>query len=154
MVNTPWPSRWTERSENFPAICGTLQKKKISRTETLRFQVFSWGEGEDGKLGHGNRLSLDRPRMIEALRSKRIRDIACGSSHSAAISSNGELYTWGLGEYGRLGHGDNLTQLRPKLVLISFIRPCRTWRLINVCLCLNAGESPAGSPHRSGGVRK
>lgn len=54
--------------------------------------------------------------MIEALKTKRIRDIACGSSHSAAITSSGELYSWGLGEYGRLGHGDNTTQLRPKLV--------------------------------------
>ncbi|KAF7995498.1 hypothetical protein HCN44_006605 [Aphidius gifuensis] len=79
-------------------------------------KVFSWGEGEDGKLGHGNRLSLDKPRLIEAFKSKRIRDIACGSSHSAAISSNGQLYTWGLGEYGRLGHGDTATQLKPKLV--------------------------------------
>ncbi|CAD6227584.1 GSCOCG00001264001-RA-CDS [Cotesia congregata] len=79
-------------------------------------KVFSWGEGEDGKLGHGNRLSLDKPRLIEALKSKRIRDIACGSGHSAAIASNGELYTWGLGEYGRLGHGDTVTQLKPKLV--------------------------------------
>ncbi|XP_034934449.1 E3 ubiquitin-protein ligase HERC2 [Chelonus insularis] len=79
-------------------------------------KVFSWGDGEDGKLGHGNRVSLDKPRLIEALRSKRIKDIACGSGHSAAISSNGELYTWGLGEYGRLGHGDTVTQLKPKLV--------------------------------------
>lgn len=78
--------------------------------------MFSWGEGDDGKLGHGNRLNLDKPKMIEALRSKRIRDIACGSSHSAAITSSGELYTWGLGEYGRLGHGDNVTQLKPKQV--------------------------------------
>ncbi|XP_023713900.1 E3 ubiquitin-protein ligase HERC2 [Cryptotermes secundus] len=83
---------------------------------TLDGKVFSWGEGEDGKLGHNSRLSLDKPRLIESLKSKRIRDIACGSSHSAAITSNGELYTWGLGEYGRLGHGDNVTQLKPKLV--------------------------------------
>ncbi|XP_075155337.1 E3 ubiquitin-protein ligase HERC2 [Haematobia irritans] len=83
---------------------------------TLDGKIFSWGEGEDGKLGHGNRLTMDRPKMIEALRSKKIRDIACGSSHSAAITSAGELYTWGLGEYGRLGHGDNATQLKPKLV--------------------------------------
>ncbi|XP_015606913.1 E3 ubiquitin-protein ligase HERC2 isoform X2 [Cephus cinctus] len=83
---------------------------------TLDGKVFSWGEGEDGKLGHGNRISLDKPRLIEALKSKRIRDIACGSGHSAAIASNGELYTWGLGEYGRLGHGDTNSQLRPKLV--------------------------------------
>lgn len=79
-------------------------------------KVFSWGEGEGGKLGHGNGNSLDKPRLIEALKSKRIRDIACGSGHSAAISSNGELYTWGLGEYGRLGHGDIANQLKPKLV--------------------------------------
>ncbi|XP_030756884.1 E3 ubiquitin-protein ligase HERC2 [Sitophilus oryzae] len=83
---------------------------------TLDGKVFSWGEGEDGKLGHGNRLNLDKPKLIEALKSKKIRDIACGSSHSAAITSSGELYTWGLGEYGRLGHGDNVTQLKPKLI--------------------------------------
>ncbi|XP_031621811.1 probable E3 ubiquitin-protein ligase HERC2 [Contarinia nasturtii] len=83
---------------------------------TLDGRVFSWGEGEDGKLGHNNRITLDKPKLIEALRSKRIRDIACGSSHSAAITASGELYCWGLGEYGRLGHGDNLTQLKPKLV--------------------------------------
>lgn len=67
-------------------------------------------------MGHGNRLNVDKPKLIETLRSKRIREIACGSSHSAAITSSGELYTWGLGEYGRLGHGDNVTQLKPKLV--------------------------------------
>lgn len=61
--------------------------------------------------------TLETPKLIEALKAKRVRDIACGSSHSAAITSNGELYTWGLGEYGRLGHGDTTTQTRPKQVL-------------------------------------
>lgn len=65
--------------------------------------------------------NCDKPRLIEALKTKRIRDIACGSSHSAAITSSGELYSWGLGEYGRLGHGDNTTQLRPKLVSSAFV---------------------------------
>lgn len=62
--------------------------------------------------------NCDKPRLIEALKSKRVRDIACGSSHSAAITSNGDLYTWGLGEYGRLGHGDTHTQLKPKQVMV------------------------------------
>ncbi|XP_064481734.1 E3 ubiquitin-protein ligase HERC2-like isoform X2 [Ornithodoros turicata] len=84
---------------------------------TVDGKVFSWGEGDDGKLGHGNRMTHEKPKLIEALKSKRIRDVSCGSSHSAAITSSGELYTWGLGEYGRLGHGDNLTQLRPKQVM-------------------------------------
>ncbi|GFU31029.1 e3 ubiquitin-protein ligase HERC2, partial [Nephila pilipes] len=82
---------------------------------TVDGKVFSWGEGDDGKLGLGNRVSYDRPRLILALKSKRIRDIACGSAHSAAISSSGELYTWGLGDYGRLGHGDLVTQTEPKM---------------------------------------
>ncbi|KAL5011340.1 hypothetical protein ScPMuIL_009891 [Solemya velum] len=83
---------------------------------TVDGKVFSWGEGDDGKLGHFSRMNCDKPRLIETLKSKRVRDIACGSSHSAAITSNGDLYTWGLGEYGRLGHGDNTTQLKPKQV--------------------------------------
>lgn len=28
----------------------------------------------------------------------------------------GELFTWGKGRYGRLGHGDSEDQLKPKLV--------------------------------------
>lgn len=79
-------------------------------------RVFSWGEGDDGKLGHGDVTSLDTPRCIETLNGFRVRDVAAGSNHSAAVTSSGELYTWGLGEYGRLGHGDNLTQLTPKRV--------------------------------------
>ncbi|XP_052278368.1 E3 ubiquitin-protein ligase HERC2-like [Dreissena polymorpha] len=83
---------------------------------TVDGKVFSWGEGDDGKLGHSSRTNCDKPKLIEALKNKRVRDIACGSSHSAAITSNGDLYTWGLGEYGRLGHGDNNSQIKPKQV--------------------------------------
>lgn len=54
--------------------------------------------------------------MVEALQAKHVRDIACGSNQSAAITSNGELYTWGSGEDGCLGHGDKENQLRPKQV--------------------------------------
>ena len=45
-----------------------------------------------------------------------ILDIAAGGSHSAAIGEHGELYTWGKGRYGRLGHGDGEEQLRPKVI--------------------------------------
>eukprot|EP00118_Oscarella_pearsei_P022140 m.252836 g.252836 ORF g.252836 m.252836 type:complete len:3992 (+) comp40356_c1_seq2:177-12152(+) len=79
-------------------------------------KLFSWGEGDNGKLGHGDKQSLETPKLVEALKAKRIRDIACGSAHSAAVTSNGELFTWGLGDYGRLGHGDTETLLKPKKV--------------------------------------
>ena len=80
--------------------------------------MFSWGDGEDGKLGHGSCLTLEEPRMVETLKGKRVIDVTCGDSHSAAVTSSGELYTWGLGSYGRLGHGDMKTYHKPKLVSI------------------------------------
>ena len=36
----------------------------------------------------------------------RITEISAGMNHSAAVTSSGEMYTWGWGEFGRLGHGD------------------------------------------------
>ncbi|KAJ2946601.1 hypothetical protein O0L34_g12657 [Tuta absoluta] len=79
-------------------------------------KVYSWGEGEDGKLGQGNRITLEIPRLIEALSGERVVGIACGSAHSACVTARGHLYTWGMGEYGRLGHGDDNTQLMPRMV--------------------------------------
>lgn len=62
------------------------------------------------------RRPCDRPRVIESLQGKNILDISCGGAHSAAITASGELYTWGKGRYGRLGHRDSEDQLKPKLV--------------------------------------
>lgn len=39
---------------------------------------------------------------------KHVIHVACGSTYSAAITVDGELYTWGRGNYGRLGHGKPL----------------------------------------------
>uniref|UniRef100_A0A182IU73 HECT-type E3 ubiquitin transferase n=1 Tax=Anopheles atroparvus TaxID=41427 RepID=A0A182IU73_ANOAO len=114
--NVPTPKQVPILSQYVVKKVAVHSGGKHAMALTLDGKVFSWGEGEDGKLGHGNRLTLEKPKLIETLRTKRIRDIACGSSHSAAITSSGELYTWGLGEYGRLGHGDNSTQLKPKHV--------------------------------------
>eukprot|EP00992_Anisonema_acinus_P008181 TRINITY_DN4255_c0_g1_i1.p1 TRINITY_DN4255_c0_g1~~TRINITY_DN4255_c0_g1_i1.p1 ORF type:complete len:406 (+),score=73.81 TRINITY_DN4255_c0_g1_i1:143-1360(+) len=46
------------------------------------------------------------PHRIEALRGKPVVKITAGQWHSCAITYEGELYTWGVGFQGRLGHGD------------------------------------------------
>lgn len=42
--------------------------------------------------------------------------VATGCEHSCAISDTGLLYSWGHGDGGRLGHGDNNPRLVPVLV--------------------------------------
>ncbi len=70
--------------------------------------------------------------MIESLRGKEVVSISCGGAHSAAITANGELYTWGKGRYGRLGHGDGEDQMRPRIVSLSLrlafpLFPCNSF---------------------------
>ena len=64
--------------------------------------------------------TVDTPRIIDCLRGMRVVDAACGSSHSACILDDGSLYTWGKGRYGRLGHNDFESQLKPKQVCVLY----------------------------------
>ena len=55
-------------------------------------------------------------------------DIACGSLHSACITEDGALYTWGKGKYGRLGHGNNDDKMVPtKVTKVSEILGSCCW---------------------------
>ncbi|RLN86543.1 hypothetical protein BBJ28_00001485 [Nothophytophthora sp. Chile5] len=78
--------------------------------------VYSWGRGEDGQLGLGDTSDQHRPVPIDALQERRIVQIACGSGHTVVLTEEGEVYTWGRGDDGRLGHGDNGWKFVPRLV--------------------------------------
>lgn len=81
----------------------------------------SWGTGHFGQLGHGDDTSWDNPKMLHSLEpraiSSRVVHIACGASHSAALTESGKLFMWGLnknGQCGILGKAECI--LEPKLV--------------------------------------
>ncbi|XP_068190129.1 probable E3 ubiquitin-protein ligase HERC1 isoform X2 [Antennarius striatus] len=84
---------------------------------TVEGEVFSWGDGEYGKLGHGNSATQKYPKIIQGpLFSKTVVCVSAGYRHSAAVTSDGELYTWGEGDFGRLGHSDSQSRNVPTLV--------------------------------------
>ncbi|XP_053195611.1 probable E3 ubiquitin-protein ligase HERC1 [Scomber japonicus] len=84
---------------------------------TLEGEVFSWGDGEYGKLGHGNSATQKYPKIIQGpLFGKVVICVSAGYRHSAAVTNDGELYTWGEGDFGRLGHSDSQSRNMPTLV--------------------------------------
>ena len=74
-------------------------------------EVFSWGWGQQGQLGHGQYSSLLRPTRISSFASSKIVYISAGGIHSACIDENGSCYTWGSSSYGQLGLGEKAVQL-------------------------------------------
>lgn len=48
---------------------------------TTEGTVYSWGNGEGGRLGHGDNNFQEYPTLIEALLGHSIVRIACGSSY-------------------------------------------------------------------------
>ena len=45
-----------------------------------------------------------------------ISDVKCGNNHTAAVTDDGKVFTWGFGGYGRLGHNQPQDELAPREV--------------------------------------
>ena len=101
--------------------------------------LYTWGDASNGKLGHGeeamnesgnhdNRRSHSMPCIVrhfmhvntttkEIMGIKvKIQNVSCGCSHTLCIDDTGESWSWGLGEYGQLGHGDTSNCHFPKRI--------------------------------------
>lgn len=112
--------------------CGSVHVVALSEDGLLQ----SWGYNEYGQLGRGFSCEgLQRPGLLkayarhldEAPELVKIAQVSCGEYHTAAISDSGEVYTWGLGNMGQLGHSS--LQSEDKEVL-----PRRVVALDGVCI--------------------
>jgi alpha-tubulin suppressor-like RCC1 family protein len=68
-------------------------------------RVYSWGIGDDGRLGHGDHESRLVPTLVNSLKDTPVTAVACGGSHSGVVAANGDVFTWGSGSLGQLGLG-------------------------------------------------
>ncbi|KAF8411664.1 hypothetical protein HHK36_004222 [Tetracentron sinense] len=57
---------------------------------TSRNEVYTWGRGANGRLGHGDIEDRKIPTLVEALRDRHVKNIACGSNFTATIC----LHKW------------------------------------------------------------
>lgn len=81
--------------------------------------VRACGKGSYGRLGLGDsnnqstlkKLTFEPHRAIKKVSSSKGSD-----GHTLAFTTEGEVFSWGDGDYGKLGHGNSSTQKYPKLI--------------------------------------
>ncbi|KAA8530718.1 hypothetical protein F0562_005348 [Nyssa sinensis] len=123
-------------------------------------QLFTYGDGTFGVLGHGNVQGISKPKEVESLKGLWVKSVACGPWHTAAIveimvdrfkfnDPGGKLFTWGDGDKGRLGHGNQATKLLPtcvvQLVEYNFVQ-VSCGRMLTVALTNRGIVYTMGSP--------
>ncbi|ETV92589.1 hypothetical protein H310_13245 [Aphanomyces invadans] len=66
-------------------------------------EIWTWGRGDNGRLGNGELISLDYPEPVEFFDSMTCTAIAAGRSFSLALRDDGRVYGWGKNNHFQLG---------------------------------------------------
>ncbi|KAM7365713.1 hypothetical protein PAMP_016626 [Pampus punctatissimus] len=85
---------------------------------TLQTEVWSWGHGEKGQLGHGDNLARLQPLCIKSLNNKEVVRVAAGAHHSLAVTAQSQVFSWGSNSSGQLGHMESPSTV-PRLAKLS-----------------------------------
>ena len=76
---------------------------KHSACITVRGHLYTWGRGNSGQLGHGDKRERTQPQRVEGI--GEVSVVAAGQYHTLAATTDGKLWSWGQGSSGQLGHG-------------------------------------------------
>lgn len=72
--------------------------------------------GDYGVLGHRENDTKSVPCVVESLLGRNIIQFALGFKHMLAVSDKGEVFSWGSGQYGRLGQGHLRDRYSPLMI--------------------------------------
>ncbi|WP_206537937.1 InlB B-repeat-containing protein, partial [Bifidobacterium coryneforme] len=80
-------------------------------------QLYAWGDNTNGQLGDGTTTRRTTPVRVAKPDGTDTTftwvQAAAGRTHSAAVGSDGQLYTWGDNTQGQLGDGTTSQRTRP-----------------------------------------
>ena len=102
------------------AISGLVAAKPLMSGGPLSlplrvFHLLTLASG-DSVAGHGDYEDIEQPRIVESLLSVEVANVSAGSAHMATTTNDGQVYTWGCGDNGRLALGNDEGQCCPQLV--------------------------------------
>ncbi|XP_067105977.1 probable E3 ubiquitin-protein ligase HERC3 isoform X1 [Osmerus mordax] len=84
---------------------------------SLSGAVFGWGNNQAGQLGLNDQQDRAVPCHVKFLRSQKVVYISCGEDHTAALTKDGGIFTFGDGSSGQLGHDSTHSEPLPRRVL-------------------------------------
>ncbi|KAI2656030.1 RCC1 and BTB domain-containing protein 2 [Labeo rohita] len=80
-------------------------------------EVYAWGHNGYSQLGNGTTNHGLTPALVSTnLINKRVTEVACGSHHTIALTTEGEVYAWGYNNSGQVGSGSTANQPTPRRV--------------------------------------
>ncbi|CAM8884892.1 unnamed protein product [Rhodiola kirilowii] len=85
-------------------LSGPVLQVFCDNHESVATEVYSWGSGTNYQLGTGNAHIQKLPCKVDSLHDSVIKVVSAAKFHSVAVSGRGEVYTWGFGRGGHLGH--------------------------------------------------
>ncbi|XP_039591074.1 probable E3 ubiquitin-protein ligase HERC4 isoform X2 [Polypterus senegalus] len=83
---------------------------------TLSGAIFGWGRNNFGQLGVNDDKDRYAPVLLKSLRTQKVIYVCCGEDHTAALTKEGGVFTFGAGGYGQLGHNTTSHEVNPKKV--------------------------------------
>ncbi|XP_071370510.1 alsin-like, partial [Centroberyx affinis] len=92
------------RSSPRPRTPAAAADEAADGLPSLGTEVWSWGRGAEGQLGHGDQLARLQPLCIKSLTGEEVIKVAAGSHHSLALTAQCQVFSWGSNMCGQLGH--------------------------------------------------
>ncbi|CAK4674811.1 unnamed protein product [Aphanomyces euteiches] len=102
---------------------------------TTRGELFTFGYGECGRLGHGDEETVRHPERVRFFDDIPVVHVSCGREHTMVVAEDKRLFGFGWGEAGRLGTGESGKCLEPQVVNLPPVIKVACGREHTLALC-------------------